>query len=752
MKDMGFSLTFSAADERVGLIWRFLTGLLLFLGFFGCLWSVLGLFATGASLPLLILVGGLYCLASCGLPGRWKLLYIAAALAPAVFAIAAGRLIGEGANVVLNQALLTCEGYVGRILPRYMVSGAANQPLCAWLFLLLPVAGLAFLCGRAALAGGAWNFVLFLLAALLGAASLLFFAPLPLICLAALMMAAAIPRILWKSKIPGNGKAPPWLFGLAAAMMLVAALFAAVPESGPAHAQDARLDAARAIHNLRYENCGHTLPEGDFTKLANFSSPNAETFFSAALEPDSWYLRGFVGEIYLGGGWAGLDAARRAEYATLFSWLHDRGFYAQNQYTLLTKALGMESAGSVISIRGADACSAYLYSPYEAADSRTDESAIGDKNLTANGLRGETEYSVAISGGFALQYEQRYLELAAAYRGGAAAATAYLTAENAYRDFVYENYLEMPKEARASIGRFLEGLELPEGRIDFSDAKLVTETYLNTLAYRAAPELIYSGGEFLTWFLEEGQEGGSFHFATAATLIFRYLGVPARYVEGYRLNKTAMQAALSGETVELSAKNAWAWAEIYRDGIGFVPFALSPPNIPSTVPQSQNYEDLAVPENSQPEQSSNLLNVALWLAVLLFILPLTIFTLLAARKALKRRRLQRLLGVSDNAEAVSRATAYLIYALSHAGILYNNGSLRGLSTEIERKFGKSSGEEYKAVIGVQQAALFSGRAIPDYDRSRVMAFLGATIAQLFEQATPYERFRLRWLICLVSIC
>lgn len=67
--------------------------------------------------------------------------------------------------------------------------------------------------------------------------------------------------------------------------------------------------------------------------------------------------------------------------------------------------------------------------------------------------------------------------------------------------------------------------------------------------------------DFARWFLEESDTGYCVHFATAATVLLRAAGIPARYVEGYMFQCTA------GEEVTVTEKNAHAWAEYYSAGV-----------------------------------------------------------------------------------------------------------------------------------------------------------------------------------------
>ncbi|MBQ7801059.1 MAG: transglutaminase domain-containing protein [Oscillospiraceae bacterium] len=63
--------------------------------------------------------------------------------------------------------------------------------------------------------------------------------------------------------------------------------------------------------------------------------------------------------------------------------------------------------------------------------------------------------------------------------------------------------------------------------------------------------------DFARWFLEESDTGYCVHFATAAVVLLRGAGIPARYVTGY------VADCQPGQTVEVPEKAAHAWAEYY---------------------------------------------------------------------------------------------------------------------------------------------------------------------------------------------
>ena len=64
-------------------------------------------------------------------------------------------------------------------------------------------------------------------------------------------------------------------------------------------------------------------------------------------------------------------------------------------------------------------------------------------------------------------------------------------------------------------------------------------------------------------FLEKYKTGICVHYASAATLLYRALGIPARYVEGFALQTKA------GEFVDIKTPGH-AWVEVYIDGLGWM--------------------------------------------------------------------------------------------------------------------------------------------------------------------------------------
>lgn len=75
----------------------------------------------------------------------------------------------------------------------------------------------------------------------------------------------------------------------------------------------------------------------------------------------------------------------------------------------------------------------------------------------------------------------------------------------------------------------------------------------------------------MEYFLGESHEGYCVHYATAAALMLRYYGYPARYVEGFRVG----EEAFSGGIATIRDYDEHAWVEIYDPYLGWIPLEFT---------------------------------------------------------------------------------------------------------------------------------------------------------------------------------
>ena len=119
-------------------------------------------------------------------------------------------------------------------------------------------------------------------------------------------------------------------------------------------------------------------------------------------------------------------------------------------------------------------------------------------------------------------------------------------------------------------GEPLGELSLREHPLSF--AGRVAMVFQQYYTYTLDPPQPGRGQDFVEFFLDSSRQGYCVHFATAAVMLLRSAGYPARYAEGY--------VAPSGEAgwVEVPDYNAHAWLEVYCAGTGWTPVEVTPPS------------------------------------------------------------------------------------------------------------------------------------------------------------------------------
>lgn len=333
---------------------------------------------------------------------------------------------------------------------------------------------------------------------------------------------------------------------------------------------------SETVDTLRYGK-GNILPQGDFSKIRNFEPTDEIQLEVVMSNPDSYYLRGFVGEVYNGNGWETIDNDKLYEYSNLFYWLHKSDFYGQTQLADVAVITEQSKTQNRIIIRNIDTSRKYIYNPYEALDfvGGEYENLIGDRAFATNGNK---TYTINASSNHVKQYTTIAAELYEREKESDEKTAEYLKNEAHYNAFVYENYLEIPEETVNLLEGMLGEYKAENGHMDYGKAKQKILGFLTSNMVYSTDAESY-GGDFLDSFLQRTRKGYSVHFASAAAVMFRYYGIPARYVEGYLITPEDVEGVVADSAIKIRETNAHAWVEFYQDGIGWIPFETTPPYI-----------------------------------------------------------------------------------------------------------------------------------------------------------------------------
>ncbi len=161
---------------------------------------------------------------------------------------------------------------------------------------------------------------------------------------------------------------------------------------------------------------------------------------------------------------------------------------------------------------------------------------------------------------------------------------------------VREQCLQLPQSTLVAARKLLSNrIGDVTGMKDEKIAQLIGDYVRNCARYDLDTQAMPSyENDFAIWFLNSGETGYCVHFATAATVLLRAAGIPARYASGYAVN------AAAGEEVTVTANLAHAWVEYFDPGVGWRVLDPTPagwyetPEDPTTQP----------PETTKPSETT----------------------------------------------------------------------------------------------------------------------------------------------------
>ena len=149
----------------------------------------------------------------------------------------------------------------------------------------------------------------------------------------------------------------------------------------------------------------------------------------------------------------------------------------------------------------------------------------------------------------------------------------YKTFESKYSQFVYENYLQIPEEVKGYISLFLKA-----NNLNFEQPLSEINNYLcNNYEIKNINNSISTGSD-LEYYISILKQGDIETLAVITTILYRYYGIPARFVQGY------LCQTVSEEEVEVTENDAHFWTEVYINGFGWIIIDPSTKNEMSLIP------------------------------------------------------------------------------------------------------------------------------------------------------------------------
>ena len=284
-------------------------------------------------------------------------------------------------------------------------------------------------------------------------------------------------------------------------------------------------------------------------------------------------------------------------------------------------------------------------------------------------------------------------------------------------------------------------------------------------------ERCFDGSGDVSLPLSDTANGTTYQYATVAALALRYYGIPARYVEGYTVS------AKASEATNVDAKSAGAWVEVYQDGAGWLPLALTPGLEDLSAEQTESgvkpvgagkegtgdgprvtegqelEQNEAEPDNSTddtPEggERTGLLRTPLLWAILAASLLLLLILAIVIRHALILKKRNETFQIPDNSEASANLFADTAKLLGALGFRRGNGSMLELCESLQNRFGAENADRLREMTMLNARALFSTKALTNEERTDMENYRSSVLNLLKTHTKWPKKLRLKWLSCL----
>lgn len=516
------------------------------------------------------------------------------------------------------------------------------------------------------------------------------------------------------------------------------------------------------LHDCKYETKYATLPEGDFRSYQEPDPEGMPALVVTMEKPEEMYLRGFVGWTFSENVWRPMDTKILADNKNLLYWLNLEEFNPGAQLEAAASQAEFESNG--ITIQNIGACSRYLYVPFGLL---ADSSAgwMRPENLYTETLRADGQrtyrYSAVYNGAQMVPLLLEKLKVAEPET-----VSRYRRAESAYREFVCENYLQVPQEVTELLGERLDSIAAKYGPVDMLTMDQAQECALTFLS-QCFPEAGIPDGLELPL---DTARGTDYQYATVAALVFRYYGIPARYAEGYVITQQMAQEA-ENTSLTVDSSCARAWTEVYQDGIGWLPVEVMPGLQMAGSNHAENGESPAAAEaggekdDSNPEkedkQESDVMEQenpggtrarvreffhwSVLVIVLMLLLALLLLTF--RRKRILRMRARRYRSGNRSA-AIGWIFSDTVALLEQMGISRGNGSVMELPAVVSERFGEEYAGELREMAALNGEAMFSSHVLKREQRKAMLDFREKTVSLLRANLKWSKRLWMKWIRCL----
>ncbi len=351
--------------------------------------------------------------------------------------------------------------------------------------------------------------------------------------------------------------------------------------------------------NLSLEGTGGGVSDGKLGDIegSSYDGIEAVKVTSSVRTSEILYLKGFIGSSYTGDSWKAGDAEAFENAALNWKTEGDASLYVQNlpflrmlyaQNTLKESGTDpdtdQEADAAELTVDRLNANTRYTYVPYQ---------AYLNDYYQINGGDGAVAGQTAQDDSYAWYPQSRYQDVMKEWNGQEEDHSALDDLEASYEVYVRNHYEKVPDDMtklkklchnkKKEWNKKIQDDMTNEQLKDLEQEKItdvrqfVVRTLWEHCTFTGTEKKLPQGEDYVEYFLFHEKKGDSTAFASAAAMMFRECGIPARYVVGYAAPSNLFTETSDGNYMAvLQDDNAHAWAEIYIAGLGWTPVETTP--------------------------------------------------------------------------------------------------------------------------------------------------------------------------------
>src|SRR5699024_6430042 len=128
----------------------------------------------------------------------------------------------------------------------------------------------------------------------------------------------------------------------------------------------------------------------------------------------------------------------------------------------------------------------------------------------------------------------------------------------------------------------------------------------------------------------------------------------------------------------------------------------------------------------------------------ILLLLILIYLAYLIKKRLELRKLTQSFVGKDLNKATKLITSYTLVLFHYAGIKERKGSIKAYETDIKKSFGAEFASQFREVLKINEAAVYSGRKTSEAEHEFVLGFKDKLLTIVLSKKTFWQKIKMRF--------